>query len=207
MKAADRRPLLLVTGFGRFPRVPRNPSALLAEAVAASPRLQRAGIACRSLVLPTAYAAIEATLLPEIARLAPDAVLMLGVAARRREICIETIARNRVSRLFPDAEGRPAASLCFRAGAPAALHGRAASPSLLRALRSRNVPARFSRDAGRYLCNAAYYAALAAGGRGAGRTVFVHVPLPGPSRRPSLAEMEAALVSLAFALTRGLGAR
>ena len=96
---------LLITGFGPFPRVPRNPSGLLAEHVAASPRLRLAGIRASALVLPTTYGAVDAMLRPAIAREVPDAVLMIGVAARRREVCVERQALNRVSRLFPDASG------------------------------------------------------------------------------------------------------
>ena len=104
---------LLITGFGPFPRVPRNPSGLLAEHVAASPRLRVAGIRASALVLPTTYGAVDAMLRPAIAREVPDAVLMIGVAARRREVCVERQALNRVSRLFPDASGTVGRALAF----------------------------------------------------------------------------------------------
>jgi pyroglutamyl-peptidase len=194
-------PTLLVTGFGPFPRVPRNPSERLARRLAAHPRLRLRGIQASALVLRTAYAAIDEALLPALAAARPDAVLMLGVAARRRHVSLETGATNRVSRLFPDAGGRVAPRLAYRAGGPHRLPARAPLPAMLRALRARGLDARPSRDAGRYLCNASCYAALAAG---AAPTVFVHVPMPrGHARRdprPTLAALERGLLDAALAL-------
>jgi pyroglutamyl-peptidase len=60
-----------------------------------------------------------------------------------------------------------------------------------------------SRDAGRYLCNASYFAGLEARGPA---TLFVHLPMPRGARpgdsRPSLAEMEAALLEIALVVIR-----
>jgi pyroglutamyl-peptidase len=202
---------LLVTGFGPFPRVPRNPSGLLAEHVAASPRLKLAGIRASALVLPTTYGAIEDLLRPAIAREAPDAVLMLGVAARRREVCVERQALNRVSRLFPDASGTVGRALAFSPRSPLVKRTVAPRAALLAALRSRGVPARHSRDAGRYLCNASYFALLEDAGREGPLVVFLHVPLPRGARpddpRPSLAEMGEAIDEAALVLARAAARR
>ena len=73
---------LLVTGFGPFPRMPRNPTSRLAVAVARSPRWKHLRIRASALVLPTTYAAIETILLPRLWEERPDAVLMPGVAGR-----------------------------------------------------------------------------------------------------------------------------
>jgi pyroglutamyl-peptidase len=202
---------LLVTGFGPFPRVPRNPSGLLAEHVAASPRLKLAGIRASALVLPTTYGAIEGLLRPAIAREAPDAVLMLGVAARRREVCVERQALNRVSRLFPDASGTVGRALAFSAASPLVMRTAAPRTAVLAALRTRGVPSRHSRDAGRYLCNASYFALLEDAARGAPLVLFLHVPLPRGARpddpRPSLAEMGEAIDEAALVLARAAARR
>ena len=85
---------------------------------------------------------------------------MFGLAGRRRHLCIETRARNAVSLLFPDASGfRPKGGVIAR-GEPVALRGAAPFARLLGAARASAVPARLSRDAGRYLCNYAYWRAL-----------------------------------------------
>jgi len=197
---------LLVTGFGPFPRVPRNPSALLARALGANRRFALRGIEIRVLVLDTAYRAVDEALRPAIAAERPDAVLMLGVAARRRAVSVEARAVNRVSRLFPDASGRVGSRLAYRAGAPHQVRTPAPVEALLRALRSRGLAARRSIDAGRYLCNASSFAALHDAGPSGPLVVFVHVPLPRRDARrdprPSLREMERGLAEAALALAR-----
>ncbi|KAA2237346.1 peptidase C15 [Salinarimonas soli] len=192
---------LLVTGFGPFPRVPRNPSERLARALAAHPRLRLRGIEAEALILRTAYGAVDAALVPHLRERRPDAVLMLGVAARRRHVSVETRAVNRVSRLFPDAGGRVASRLAFRPGGPHLRRARAPLAGLIRALRGSGLDAHASRDAGRYLCNASSYAALETG---AAPTVFVHIPLPRSharrDRRPTLRAMERGLLDVALIL-------
>lgn len=193
---------LLVTGFGPFPRVPRNPSGELARRLAAHPRLRLAGIEAHALVLTTAYGAIDDEFRPALAALRPDVVLMLGVAARRRALSIETRALNRVSRLFPDASGRVGRTLAFSSGAPLVLRPRLNTALIVSAARRVLAETHLSRDAGRYLCNASYFAGLEAGNPA---TLFVHLPMPRGGRpgdpRPSLLEMEAALLEIALVLT------
>ena len=171
---------LLVTGFGPFPRVPRNPSGELARAVARHPRWRRLGVEAKALVLETRYAAIGGQLIPEVEDFAPDAILMLGVAMRRRHVCVERRAANRVSRLMPDAGGRVAAGHAFRPGAPAALRAKAPLIRMVRAMRACGIDARLSRDAGRYLCNAAYYAVLHhnSSSKTDRPAAFIHIPPP-----------------------------
>ncbi|GJD57830.1 peptidase C15 [Methylobacterium dankookense] len=168
---------VLVTGFGPFPGMPRNPSAALARAIGAALRL-RGGPAPRILVLRTAYASIPGTLLPALAE-RPAAVLMLGVASRAKRIRVETRARNRASRLYPDASGRTAARLDLDPDGPASRRSSAAAQALA-TLRRHGLDARPSNDAGRYLCNASYYAALAADCP----ALFVHIPPVPRTARP-----------------------
>ncbi|WP_375461807.1 peptidase C15 [uncultured Enterovirga sp.] len=163
---------LLVTGFGPFPSMPRNPSAALARAVASAPRWRLLGVSAESRILTTAYAALETELDPALAG-KPDAVLMIGVAGRSRRIRVEGRATPRRSALFADAAGvraeRPEGS-----GVPSERRSRFPPIRALLALRREQVPARLSRDAGRYLCNAAYFRALA----GSAPTLFIHIPKP-----------------------------
>ncbi len=200
------RPDILVTGFGPFPKVPRNPTARLARTIADSPRLKRLGIRSRALVLTTAYGALGRELEPALASQRPRALLMLGVAARSVRPRIEMRALNRRSLLFPDIEGRTGRSPALQAGAPFALRGRGSFPPLLRRLRAAGLDAFLSRDAGRYLCNAGYYAALAHPALAGRPTLFVHIPMPRRAaggrtdRRPTLAALQRGLTDLALAL-------
>ncbi|MGP9820528.1 pyroglutamyl-peptidase I family protein [Salinarimonas sp. NSM] len=174
---------LLITGFGPFPGVPRNPTEILARRLAADPRWRRRGIAAEALVLPTTWRAVDEILLPRIRQIRPDAVLMLGVAARRRRVTIEVRALNRVGRLLPDAAGGLPMRLAYRPGEPFVRRARIAVAPLLAAMNAAAPgTTRLSRNAGRYLCNGASYAAL--GEPGPAALIFVHVPMPRETGRP-----------------------
>lgn len=173
------RPRLLIVGFGPFPRVPRNPSGVLAKRIAALPRLRFVlGGSPRLLVMRTAYAALSAELEPALAE-RPDAVLMIGLATRAKRMRVEFRARNRASRLFPDAGGRAAPRLALDPDGPAERRSPAAARALV-SLRRCGLDAAASQEAGRYLCNAAYYRALAEGRP----TLFLHIPPFPRSDRP-----------------------
>src|SRR5215211_4251955 len=96
-----KRPRLLVTGFGPFPRMPYNPSAALARRVAALSRWRVLGVEADALVLPTTYAALDKVLDPVLETRAFNALLMIGVASRAKKIRVERRAVNRVSVLCP----------------------------------------------------------------------------------------------------------
>lgn len=169
---------LLVTGFGPFPLMPRNPSAALARAVAGSPRWRVAGVAAEHRILTTAYATLPGELDPLLAA-APDAVLLIGVAGRDPRIRVERRGTSRRSMLFPDAAGATAqAPAAERAGMRLT---RIAPTKPLRALRGQGLPSRISRDAGRYLCNASYFRALAL----KRPVLFIHIPKPPRTARIS----------------------
>lgn len=191
---------LLVTGFGPFPTVPRNPSAALARTVAGSPRLRRLGIEARSLVLTTAYRALADELGPALAQ-RPAAILMIGVASRSTTIRVEWRATGRRSALFADVGGELAGGLLGRRepapGPSGVRRSRVAPRKALLSLRRRGLPSRISRDAGRYLCNAAYFRALA----GQVPVLFVHVPAPPRHGRAGWdGKLAAALAEIAVAL-------
>src|SRR5689334_9786579 len=115
---------VLITGFGRFPGAPFNPSGPLARAVA---RRQRPAFAETRRVLhifETSYTAVDRDLTKLIERHQPDIVLMFGLAGRTAFVRVETRARNARSILFPDVTGFRPDARTIRPRAPA-LHGRA----------------------------------------------------------------------------------
>jgi pyroglutamyl-peptidase len=171
---------VLITGFGPFPGAPFNPSAALAKALARRRRPALAGIERATHVFATTYASVDRDL-PKLFAQKPDVVLMFGVAGRRRQLCIETRARNAVSLLFPDASGRRPRHGVIKLRGPAALTGNAPFARLAGAAGPR---ARLSRDAGRYLCNYVYWRALEHV-RGTRPLVqFVHIPPVDTKLRP-----------------------
>ncbi|MFG1287496.1 pyroglutamyl-peptidase I [Xanthobacter versatilis] len=197
---------ILVTAFGPFPGVPLNPSQRTAKDLLRLKRTALCGMEITLRILPTRWDELPRfdALMREQAF---DAVLLLGVAARRRRVCLETRAVN-AARAFPDAAGRhPPGRRLSRRGLDAIA---STAPALagVAALQRAGIAASASRDAGRYLCNAAYFHALAAtrGQRpetGAVPPVlFVHLPgrsgVPRGASRAGLARaLSGLLVTLA----------
>ncbi len=174
---------VLLIGFGPFPGAPSNPSARLVSALARRRRPALAAINITTHVLATVYAAVDRDL-PKLLTAKPDVALMFGLAGRRRQLCIETRARNARSVLFPDASGhRPEQSVIALRAAPLS-RGNAPFARLLGAARASAVPSRLSRDAGRYLCNYAYWRALERAHHGRPLVAFVHIPAVRTGPRP-----------------------
>ncbi len=205
---------VVLAGFGPFPGAPVNPSGILAQALARKRRPALAGLRRTASVFPTSYAAVDRAL-PELFAEKPDIVLVFGLAGRRREVCIETRARNAVSPLFPDASGHRPSQNVIKLGGPESLAGHAPFVRLVSAVRAHRVPARLSRDAGRYLCNYIYWRALERAANGHPLVQFVHIPAVnlnpqrkrrGRRRSLSLADLiragEGVLIALAAATRR-----
>lgn len=200
------RPLrILVTAFGPFPGVPVNPSQRAAIDLL---RLRRPAVSDVEItleILPTRWDE-----LPRLDALLKqrrfDAVLLLGAAARRRRVCLETRAVNAV-RDFPDAAGRHPPGRRIMPQGLDALASTAPALAWVASLRRAGIMASASRDAGRYLCNAAYFHALvAAHGQARGKDVappvlFVHLPgRSGVPRGASRTGLARALSGLLVAL-------
>jgi pyroglutamyl-peptidase len=166
---------VLIAGFGPFPGAPSNPSGRLAVALARQRRPALAGIEITTHVFATAYAAVDRDL-RNLLKQKPDVVLIFGLAGRRRDICIETRARNARSLVFPDVNGWRPARAVIEAGPVRELKGNAPFSALLNALRRTALPARSSRDAGAYLCNYAYWRTLQHVRDSRPLVQFVHIP-------------------------------
>jgi pyroglutamyl-peptidase len=197
---------VLITGFGRFPGAPFNPSKPLALAVAKRRRPAFAGVRRAVHIFETSYAAVDRDLPKLFAQHKPDIVLMFGLAARTPHVRIETRARNAMSILFPDVTGRRPNERAIAPGKPDA-QGSAQFARLLGAARASGARSRLSRDAGRYLCNYVYWRALEASRSGTPLAQFIHIPwvpivkrLPGRKRRMSHAALARAGEAILLAL-------
>ena len=206
------RPL---AGFGPFPGAPFNPSAVLVKALARRRRPALAGIVCTTHVFATTYAAVDRDL-PKL--FATEAGCHSDVWPRRAP----------TSALHRDAGaqcGLGLVSRCQRISPSARRHCAVANRSAAAALRRSptcwarcaaiGFPARLSRDAGRYLCNYAYWRALERARGGRPLVQFVHIPPVrlnprraaanghrGSSFPPLVAAAEALLIALMAASRR-----
>jgi pyroglutamyl-peptidase len=168
---------ILITGFGPFPGAPFNPTVSLVARLAKQRRPALAEATIVAHVFPTSYAAVDRELPGLIAQHRPDVLLMFGLAAGRKTLCIETRARNALAH-SPDVGGGVPRGGQILPGGPPEMAMPAPARRLLATLRGAHVPARLSRDAGRYLCNYLCWRAAEAARRPAGPRLaaFVHIP-------------------------------
>lgn len=186
---------VLITGFGPFPGAPFNPTQALVDALVRLRRPALGDVRRVGHVFATRYDAVDREFPALMQRHRPDVVLMFGLAARTPYLRIETRARNARSSIFPDAGGAMPASLAIAPGAAAAVAGRAPLMRVLQAARATRLPVRFSRNAGRYLCNYLYWRALEQpDSQKTPLIVFVHVPKirRAPRRRGRSRSLDAA---------------
>ncbi|NVO14716.1 MAG: pyroglutamyl-peptidase I [Rhodoplanes sp.] len=197
---------ILVTGFGRFPGAPFNPTEAIVAQLLRRRRPTLAGVRLVGHVFETRYAAVDRDLPALLAREKPDAIVLLGVATRADRMRLELTARNRVSVLFPDAGGARPARQTIAPGVSFFSRGMFPEAALRAALRSAGIDAALSKNAGGYLCNYAYWRALEAAAQphGPRHVVFVHVPplhrlgrtgTPPISRRCHVAQRRARFVA------------
>jgi len=175
---------VLITGFGRFLGAPFNPSGPLARASTRRRRPALVDVRRIAHVFATSYSAVDRELPEMLARHRPDVVLMFGLATRTKHLRIEREARNAVALTIPDVGGSTPAHNVIAAGMPSRLRGSAPFMRLVTAARTA-WPARLSHDAGRYLCNYAYWRALSSCTEECAPLVlFVHIPFVRRGARP-----------------------
>jgi pyroglutamyl-peptidase len=169
---------ILLTGFGPFPGAPFNPTGPLVTELARrrSPGLRNVHRIAH--VFQTSYAAVDRELPALLARARPDALLMFGLASRRRHISVETRARNAITGAVADASGHLPTESLIAPGECAALSLRGPAQRLVTAARAAGMQAALSGDAGSYLCNYLCWRAGEAAERDGGPRLiaFVHVP-------------------------------
>ena len=201
-----RASYVLAVAFRPFGDRRRNESASALRAVRL-PASVRARV--KSLVLPVTWRGGLARLVAELDRASVGAVVLTGEAGGRRVPTPERWGRNR-ARPLRDEDGRlPTGARLARAG-PARRLATWPARDVVRVLRAAGLPARESRDAGGFLCNAALFTALghpAVRRRGVPVT-FLHLPVPGAGARRDVtpARLSAAVRALLVEAVRRLDA-
>lgn len=145
---------VLVTGFEPFGGDDVNPSAMLAEALAAA-RIEGATVAAD--IMPCAFAPLGAALERALARHDPDLVVAFGLATGRAAISLERVAINLIDARIPDTEGSQPIDLPVVPGGPDAYFTTLPIKAAFEALRAAGIPAEVSQTAGTYACNALFY--------------------------------------------------
>lgn len=173
---------LLLTGFGSFPGVARNCSYDLAIAVAETLGRTHVSAGTAEVIVNTAKLDVDwQTIAPNLTALyqrhQPNLAIHFGVCRTVTGLMVERTAHNATA-LDPDTAGHvpkmatvcndPALTRCTRLPVDA----------LATHLSGAGIDVTVSDDAGRYLCNAAYYLSLKEAGlrSSPADALFVHIP-------------------------------
>lgn len=161
---------VLVTGFEPFGGDSVNASR---EAVARIDveALRLRGVDVATATLPVSFAGGPDALESAIVEHRPDVVICVGEAGGRAEVTPELNAFNEQVARIPDNDGQQPSGPLDEG--PAVLTARLDPAVLTAAIAASGIPARVSEDAGRFVCNAVFRAALT---RFEGPADFIHVP-------------------------------
>ena len=173
---------ILVTGFEPFGGETVNASW---EAAQKLEGWRHGAAVATARVLPCAYDASVKQLISAIETLRPDALLMTGQSARRGVVCVERFAHNLDDASAPDNDGVLRRALRISRAAPDWLEAVAPARIIARAINEAGISARVSKNAGAFVCNHLYFAALQylRERKSAIPAVFVHLPVT-PEQTP-----------------------
>jgi pyroglutamyl-peptidase len=172
------RPTILLTGFGPFPTVPVNASWAVVQKLAPAAAQAFPGYRIHHEMLSTEWFGGTQRIVQLIDATRPVLALHFGVSSRATGFVIEARGYNERS-VVADACGHtPEAADCLVDGGPDHLTARLPLNLIVNRLRAKALPVELSRDAGRYLCNAALYHSLDTVRRYERniRSGFIHLP-------------------------------
>jgi pyroglutamyl-peptidase len=164
---------VLLTGFGPFAKVERNPSELI---VAELEGTRIGGHEVVGRILPVSAVATPAAVRSALVETEPTLALLLGVAPGRAALAAERVAINVLDFTEPDNDGGLPVDVPIEPDGPAAYFATLPLRAIVDGWHRAGIPGYLSDTAGTYLCNAALYTALHATS-GEGLPVgFLHLP-------------------------------
>jgi pyroglutamyl-peptidase len=167
---------ILVTGFTPFGKIRVNPSQLVLEKLATDNARSARRYEVVTGLLPVEYARATAQMKRLLRREHPDAVVCLGVAGGRKDICLERIALNLDDEPLADNAGVVRRDRAIAPAGPPLYRSTLPLANLLKSLQAAHIRARISNHAGTYLCNHIFYVARHATDCQATPTGFIHLP-------------------------------
>ena len=156
----------LVTGFDPFEDNPFNPSEAIVNTLPASIILpgSKMPVSLNGLVLPVcgekAWPILKDVLNDMTANKKPCVIVMLGLAATRKNINLERFALNILDGDRKDNYGHVYSGQIIEAAAPQAMKTNAPIEGALAYLKQKGLPAEISNFCNTYVCNEIYYLVL-----------------------------------------------
>ena len=179
------RPTILLTGFGPFPGVPVNASWAVVQALAPAAARAFPGFRVHHEMLSTEWLGGTQRVIELLDGVKPILALHFGVSPKATGFVIEARGYNERSTVTDACGHTPERADDLIPDGPDYLASKLPLHLIAHRLRSKGLPVELSRNAGRYLCNAALYHSLDTVRRRAWniRSGFIHLPVIIDSRR------------------------
>jgi len=172
---------VVLTGFEPFGGLDSNPS--WAAVQIAAERLRVDGYDVEAVLLPVVFDQAIAQISELIDQHRPEVFIAVGVAGSAKRIRLETNAVNEINAQIPDNSGAQPIGVEIMPGGPAS-YATTLPLSIGQAWDDAEVPWELSDDAGRYVCNATFYALqdkifkMVSNARPSSiKSGFIHIPL------------------------------
>lgn len=164
---------VVLTGFEPFGGMNSNPSWGAVQL--AAKHLRQSGHDVVAVELPVTFAEATAQVAELLAQHRPSVFIATGVAGSAKAIRLETVAANEINARIPDNSGLQPTEVSVQEGAPATLPTTLPVALIETAWASDGIPHEFSDNAGRYVCNATFFA-LQNGATSSVNSGFIHIP-------------------------------
>ena len=174
---------VLVAGFDAFDNLDANPSQTIVETLESPLKLpgRKGEVLLDALVLPTcchkAWSKLKRKL--DANKNTYDAVILTGVAAKRKKISLERFALNIRDYRIKDNSGHKFVDEPIEKGAPDALKTTLSVAAMSKTLTRKGILCEVSNHAGTFICNEVYFKCLRYQEKQPKRAsvLFVHLPL------------------------------
>jgi pyroglutamyl-peptidase len=164
---------VVLTGFEPFGGLDANPS--WAAVQLAATRLQQKGHDVVAIELPVAFDGAAAQVAELLAQHQPAIFIATGVAGNAQAIRLETLAVNEINARIPDNSGAQPIGVRVHDGAAKTLPTTLPATCIEKAWAAAGISHEFSDNAGRYVCNATFFALQNVAPSGI-KTGFIHIP-------------------------------
>lgn len=173
-----RPPRVLLTGFGPFPGVATNMSFAFARAIAGQLSQSRPSLVIETEELAVEWQAIEDQVRALHKAVAPDLAVHFGVSTCIDGIVVEDTAHNACAQEIDHRGLAPPKGQLVRDAPNKRTTALNVDALIAETANVSNITVTQSHDAGRYLCNAAYFLSLACTERDASNAtaLFIHIP-------------------------------
>ena len=183
----------LVTGFDAFKGNPFNPSEIIAQSMPEKMHLARTKttIPIQSLALPTAgrkaWVLMRSALKAISRSRQPSVIIMLGLASKRKNICLERFALNIQDAPIKDNAGHSYRGQTIDKQAPEALRTNTSLEEIQKYLKNKSINVEISNFGGTFVCNEIYFRTLQffKKSRIPHSIIFIHLPLPSSHKKKS----------------------